>query len=42
MMSISVSMIALSSQLVVSIADGVPVFDVGPELQTRRGGDDWT
>jgi hypothetical protein len=28
-MPISVSMIALSSQLVVVVADGVPVFDVG-------------
>ena len=28
MMPISVSMIALSSQLIVAVSDGVPVFDV--------------
>ena len=41
-MPFSVSMIALSSQLVVAVANGVPVFDVTKYMQARLGRDGWT
>jgi len=36
-MPISVSMIVLSSQLVVTVADGVPVFDVNRSCKLDLG-----